>query len=77
MLPGGYQPSEYLAYSSSHADEVIMETKEVHSKFPNHFTGLVTFEGDFEIHLHPDVQRFALHTPRNVPLPLCRKVRLT
>ena len=34
-----------------------------------------TFEGDFEIHLRPDAQPFALHTPYNVPLPLRKKVK--
>ena len=59
----------------SQADEVIMEPKEVHSKFPDLFTGLGTFEGDFKIRLRPDAQPFALHTPRNVPLPLRKKVK--
>ena len=36
--------------------------------------GLGTFEGDFEIRLSPNAQPFALHTPRNVPLPLHKKV---
>ena len=34
-----------------------------------------TFEGDFEIHLRPDAQPFALHTHRNVPLPLRKHVK--
>ena len=52
-----------------------MELEEIHSKFPSLFTGLGTFEGDFEIHLRPDAQPFALHTPRNVSLPLRKKVK--
>ena len=28
-----------------------------------------------EIHLRPDAQPFALHTPHNVPLSLCKKVK--
>ena len=59
----------------SQADEIMVEPKEIHSKFPSLFTGLGTFEGDFEIHLRPDAQPFALHTPRNVPLPLRKKVK--
>ena len=47
----------------SQADEVIVEPEEIHSKFPSLFTRLGTFEGDFEIHLRPDAQPFALHPP--------------
>ena len=52
----------------------MQKQNEVESKFPDLLMGLGTFEGDFEIRLSPDVQPFALHTPRNVPLPLHRKV---
>ena len=58
----------------SQADAVIAEAKEVESKFPDLLMGLGTFEGDFEIRLSPNAQPFALHTPRNVPLPLHKKV---
>ena len=51
------------------------EPEEIHSKFPSLFTGLGTFEGEFEIHLHPDAQPFVLHTPRNIPLPLRKKFK--
>ena len=54
----------------SQADEIMVEAEEVHSKFPSLFTGLGTFEGDFKVHLRPEAQPFALHTPCNVPLPL-------
>ena len=59
----------------SQANEDMVEPEEIHSKFPSLFTGLGTFEGDFVIHLRPDAQPFALHTPYNVPLPLRKKVK--
>ena len=57
------------------ADAVISEAKEVEAKFPDLFTGLGTFEGDFEIRLSPNAQPFALHTPHNLPLQLRKKVK--
>ena len=59
----------------SQADEMMVEPEEIHSKFPSLFTGLGTFKGDFEIHLRPDGQPFALHTHRNFLLPLRKKVK--
>ena len=59
----------------SQANEIMVEPEEIHSKFPSLFTGLGTFEGDFEIYLRPDAQPFALHTSRNAPLPLRKKVK--
>ena len=53
----------------------MVEPEEIHSKFPSLFAGLGTFEGDFKIHLRPDAQPFALHTPSKVPLPLHKKVK--
>ena len=38
------------------------------------FTGLGTFKDGYSIKLKPDPRRFSLFTPRNVPLPLRKKV---
>ena len=38
------------------------------------FTGLGTFPGNYKIKLKSDAPPFALFTPRNVPIPLRRKV---
>ena len=45
-------------------------------QYPNLFKGLGTFKGNsYTIQLKPDAKPFALFTPRNVPLPLRRKVQ--
>ena len=51
------------------------ELDDVTTQFPALFSGLGTLNGDFQINLEPDVTLFALHTPRNVPLPLRKKVK--
>ncbi len=48
---------------------------DVAAQFPAIFSGLGTLKGEFHIHLKPDATPFALHTPRNVPLPLRKKVK--
>ena len=45
------------------------------AQFPALFSGLGTLKGEFHIHLKPDATPFALHTPWNVLLPLCKKVK--
>ena len=47
----------------------------VPDQYPSLFTGLDTFPGSYEIKLKPDAQPSALFTPRNVPLPLRKKVQ--
>ena len=47
----------------------------VPDQYPSLFTGLGTFPGTYEIQLQPDAQPFALFTPRNVPIPLRKKVQ--
>jgi hypothetical protein len=65
-----------------HADTVGMpNSSESASKesipqlFPSLFKGLGTFQQDYEIKLKPNIKPFALFTPRNVPLPLRKKVK--
>ena len=55
--------------------EVIQEPQEVTQQYPKLFSGLGTLQGDFHIRLKPDAKPFALHTSRNVPLPLRKKVK--
>jgi len=43
-------------------------------QYPTLFKGLGTFPDTYEIKLRPDAQPFALFTPRNVFLPLRKKV---
>ena len=43
--------------------------------YPGVFTGLGTFPEGYQIQLKPDAQPFALFTPRNVPIPLRKKVQ--
>ena len=45
------------------------------AQFPALFSGLETLKGEFHICLQPDTTPFALHTPRNVPLTLRKKVK--
>ena len=51
------------------------EPDDVTTQFLALFLGLGALDGDFQINLKPDVTPFALHTPRNVPLPLRKKVK--
>ena len=43
---------------------------DANSKFPKVFSGLGTLGEEYTIRLKEDAQSHALHTPRNVPLPL-------
>ena len=43
--------------------------------FPSSFTGLGTLQDDYEIQVKQDAQFFSLGTARNIPLPLCDKVK--
>ena len=46
-----------------------------YQSFPKLFQGLGTLKGDYQIQLKPDAKPFALYTSRNVPIPLCEKVK--
>ena len=50
-------------------------TTAIKQEFPSLFTGLGTLQGDYEIQVEPDAQPFLLGTARNIPLPLCDKVK--
>ena len=52
-----------------------LEKTPVPKQFPGLFTGLGTIQESFKIQLKPDAQPFALFTPRNVSIPLRKKVR--
>ena len=50
-------------------------TTAILQEFPSLFTVLATLQGDYEIQVKPDAQPFSLDTARNIPLPLCDKVK--
>ena len=50
-------------------------TTAIKQEFPSLFTGLGILQGDYEIQVKPDAQPFSLGTARNIPLPLCDKVK--
>ena len=47
----------------------------IKQEFPSLFTGLGTLQGDYEIQVKQDAQPFSLGTARNIPIPLCDKVK--
>ena len=51
----------------------ILEKTSVPKQFPGLFTGPGTIQESFEMKLKPETQNFALFTPHNVPIPLCKK----
>ena len=56
--------------------QVHTVTQPIQEKFPSLFSGLGTYKGDsYVVQLKPDAKPFALFTPRNVPIPLCQKVK--
>ncbi len=55
--------------------QVDAVAKSVPDTYPSLFTGLGTFPGSHKIKLNPDAQPFTLFTPRNVALPLRKKVQ--
>ena len=52
-----------------------MGEKSIPEQYPVLFNGLGTFPNEYEIKLKPDAKPFALFTPRNVPLPMLRRVQ--
>ena len=56
-------------------EAVSAEPFDAKGQFPKVFTGLGTLGEEYTIRLKEDARPHALHTPRNVPLPLRDKVR--
>ncbi len=52
-----------------------MEGGDIRKHFPQVFTGLGTFGEEYQIKLKDNATPYALYAPRNVPIPLCPKVR--
>ena len=52
-----------------------MGEKSIPEQYPVLFNGLGTFPNEYEIKLKPDAKPFALFTPRNVPLPMLKRVQ--
>ncbi len=50
-------------------------TQSIVDQYPSLFTGLGTFDEGYSIKLRPNSNPFSLFVPRNVPLPLRKKVR--
>ena len=50
-------------------------TTAIKQEFPSLFAGLGTLQGDYEIQVKPDAQPCSLGTARNIPLPLCDKLK--
>ena len=50
-------------------------TTAIKQEFPSLFTGLGTFQGDYQIQVKPDAEPFSLGTAKNIPLPLGDKVK--
>ena len=54
----------------------VSEQTSIPDQYPSLFKGLGTFKGDsYAIQLKPDAKPFTLYTPRNVPIPLRKKVK--
>ena len=43
-------------------------------EFPDRFTGIGKFPGEYKIQLHPDAH-LVIHAPRKCPITLCPKVK--
>ena len=52
-----------------------MVAEDIYSQFPTVFRGLGTLGDEYLIKLKDDAQPHSLHTPRNIPLPLRKKVQ--
>ena len=59
----------------SRLDSLQLTAKEIQRQYPQLFHGLGTFGEEYEVSLAKDARPFALHTARNVPLPLRNKVQ--
>ena len=52
----------------------IKSTDDLKREFPDRFTGIGKFPGEYKIWLHPDAH-LVIHTPRKCPITLCSKVK--
>ena len=52
----------------------IKSTDDLMKEFPDRFTGIGKFPGEYKIRLHPDVHP-VIHAPRKCPIALCPKVK--
>ena len=52
----------------------IKSTDDLIKEFPDQFTGIGRFPGEYTIRLHPDVHP-VIHAPRKCPISLCPKVK--
>ena len=59
----------------SRLNSVDLSSTNVQKLYPQLFQGLGTFGEEYEVSLKDDAKSIALHTARNVPLPLHTKVR--
>ena len=59
----------------SRLNSVDLSSTNVQKLYPQPFQGLGTFGEEYEVSLKDDAKPIALHTARNVPLPLHTKVR--
>ena len=59
----------------SRVDSLQLTAMDIKCQYPQLFRGLGTFGQEYEVSLAKDAKPFALHTARNVPLPLRGKVQ--
>ena len=59
----------------SRVDSLQLTAMDIKHQYPQLFHGLGTFGEEYEVSLAKDAKPFALHTARNVPLPLHGKVQ--
>ena len=52
----------------------IISTDDLMREFPDRFTGIGKFPGEYKIQLHPDTHQ-VIHAPRKFPVALCPKVK--
>ena len=52
----------------------MKSTDDLMREFPDRFTGICKFPGEYKIQLHPDAHP-VIHTPRKCPIALCPKVK--
>lgn len=54
----------------------FQSTEDVKKAYPKLFSGLGMLTGEYDIKLRDDAKPFCLYTPRRVPLPLMKKVKI-
>ena len=68
-----------LGLPAIQALKLLMQVETIQTPIPDQypalFSGLGTFPDSYQIKLKPEAQPFALFTPRNVPIPLRKKVQ--